>query len=126
MLMCSSRKGISVTPTGCATNSCLFRKIKKYEQIGHLGQVFRGVMLNAYSHFFFSLFPTFAKAMNLYVYAKFYSSMLIWEKTKRKDNHLPGHMSALFSSRTVVPVWWPLVVTALNPREVVPRPVSDL
>ena len=89
-------------------------------------------MLKAYSHFFFSLFPTFAKAMNLYVYmyiyiyATCYSSMLIWEKTKRKDNHLPGHMSALFSSRTVVPVWWPLVVTALNPREVVPRPVSDL
>ena len=70
--MCSSRKGISVTPTGCATNSCLFRKIKKYEQIGHLGQVFRGVMLNAYSHFFFSLFPTFAKAMNLYVYMYIY------------------------------------------------------
>ena len=33
-----------------------------------------------------------------------------------------GHVSALFSSRAVVPVGWPLVMTALDRREVVPWP----
>ena len=33
----------------------------------YLVQVFMGVILKAYSHFFFSLLPTFANPMNLHI-----------------------------------------------------------